>query len=1045
MSKILEIPATQVDSVISIARNTLELDKQAIVFVNSKSSAESQAEKISVTIKLSDAKLEKLSEKLLLAVSSPTRQCKRLALCAKKGVAFHHAGLTSKQRELIEDAFRDGLLRVICATPTLCLSKDSMIWHEMSETKVSKFRNSDSLFALSKNNLLSMKPQKIEKIKNSSNLIQITSVSDYKIKVTPNHKMFIKRGDKKFLLKAEKLKKTDKIATVGRLNINNIRTPSLKTFIKQNQLPISNLKFNSELSYFIGVMLGDGYSGAEYSNSEIIYKGSPCIVGIDEEIFSNAVKICKKFKISHKKNKNFNGTPQLIMGKDKWFRELMVNCGVEKRDKKYISRELMTMSLENTASLLRGLFDTDGCVEKNSRISFSNISEVLIKQIQKLFLRFGIISTIKRKKSSSMKIYEKEYQTVPCFEILITQKQSIIDFYKFIGFNIKRKEKSLIDLVSKILSNLNYVSCKKCNYKIYRDLFSGRTKDMKQWGKNKFEVINVLGMKKELGSRELKNLLGFEPKKKDTRLNHHYELIKKRKICSISKTEWFWSLNEIGTWMYKTILSKNKEFIEFFKYKNCPLCQTELDWIIKKGWRSSDFDGDIFWDCIRKIEEVDVEEEVFDVVLPEKPINNHLFLANGFIVHNSMGLDLPAFRVVIRDLKRYGGPWGMSDIPVLEYEQQAGRAGRPGKEDYGEAICIAKTNSEKEKIFDKYVYGEPEKIFSKLAVEPVLRTHVLSLIANGFIHDKLSMFEFFDKTFYAHQYADLEKLHLVLEKVLGLLDEWEFVKLKSGNKDFVSADEFDNGFFDITPIGRRVSELYLDPYTANFLMTCLRRANPKLLINFSFLHMLSSTFEIRPLLRVKVSEYEKVQEKLLPYSEHLLSLEPSMFDESYDEFLNASKTALFFQDWIDEKSEEWLLETYNIRPGEVNAKLELADWLLYSTFELAKMMQFQPLLKDISRVRVQLKYGVKEELLPLLKLRNIGRIRARKMYNNKLKSLTDIKNVDITTLSQLIGKAIAISVKKQLGQEFDPKKVLVKENKRKGQISLNDYTKKRKN
>ena len=59
------------------------------------------------------------SKKVLKALDNPTKQCKRLALCIAKGIAFHHAGLHSKQRELIEDNFRAGLIKVICSTPTL--------------------------------------------------------------------------------------------------------------------------------------------------------------------------------------------------------------------------------------------------------------------------------------------------------------------------------------------------------------------------------------------------------------------------------------------------------------------------------------------------------------------------------------------------------------------------------------------------------------------------------------------------------------------------------------------------------------------------------------------------------------------------------------------------------------------------------------------------------------------------------------------------------------------------------------------------------------
>ncbi|MDW8033528.1 MAG: DEAD/DEAH box helicase [Nitrososphaerota archaeon] len=42
-----------------------------------------------------------------------------LASLFEKGVAFHHAGLTSFQRRIVEDAFRERVLKVITATPTL--------------------------------------------------------------------------------------------------------------------------------------------------------------------------------------------------------------------------------------------------------------------------------------------------------------------------------------------------------------------------------------------------------------------------------------------------------------------------------------------------------------------------------------------------------------------------------------------------------------------------------------------------------------------------------------------------------------------------------------------------------------------------------------------------------------------------------------------------------------------------------------------------------------------------------------------------------------
>jgi len=1031
----LKINSKSDNPAISLALDTINTGKQALVFANTKRSAEKTAEDISAKIKSEDKELTELSEQALHSLARPTRQCERLSRCIRKGIAFHHAGLNSKQKELIENNFRKGVIKIICCTPTLCLSKDSMIWHNISETEVSKFKVSNPIFVLSKNKLIAMKAQKINRIMNSSKLIKISSVSGYSIKVTPNHKMFVKRKDRKIILAAKNISKKDKIATIGKLDLKNIKIPSIKDFIINNKIDIPNYKFDPELSYFIGVILGDGYSGTEIVDGKIKYKGSPSVVGQDEEIFSKVKEVCKKLGLNCKRTITFNGTPQLILGKNKWFRELLVRCGIEKGARKYISNKLMEMDLENTASLLRGLFDTDGYVDKKMGPGFSNTSEDLIKQTQKMLLRFGIVSTIKRKKAGSMKIYEKEYKTLPSFELNIHQKNSIIDFYKFIGFGIRRKQEALIKQVARICSNLNYVSCNNCRYRIYKDIFSGRSKYHKKWGQIKLSVIKLLGKKGELGSRKLKKLLNHEPRGKDTRLNHHYELIKKRRIGSRGNTEWFWSLNLIGKWIFKNIINKNKKIEEFFRLQECPLCRNELNWIVKKGWRDSDFEGDIFWDKIRKIKEVNCENEVYDVVLLNKPENDHMFVANGFIVHNSMGLDLPAYRVILKDLRRYGHR-GLAYIPVLEYLQMAGRAGRPGFDSEGQAIIIAPSESGKEKLLERYIHGDPEEIYSKLAVEPVLRTYVLSLIASNFLTTKKEIFEFFSKTFWAFQFADTFELQQTIERMLELLTSWKFLA-SSKDDDFTSADDLEDKSYKATLLGKRIAELYLDPLTAHNFIECIKNAAAKKTIPFSFLHMLSRSLELRPLLRVKVKEYDRIQEELVKYDSFLLEKEPGLYEPEYDDFLNSVKTAMFLQEWIEEKDEEYLLENYDIRPGEIKAKLDIARWLLYAAEELARIMKYQPMLKELIKLRIRVKNGVKEELIPLLKLEQVGRIRARKLYYNKIKDIKDIKETDVMKLVQILGKKVALSIKKQVGQDFD--KIKTREGKRKGQISLNDY------
>lgn len=397
------------------------------------------------------------------------------------------------------------------------------------------------------------------------------------------------------------------------------------------------------------------------------------------------------------------------------------------------------------------------------------------------------------------------------------------------------------------------------------------------------------------------------------------------------------------------------------------------------------------------------------------------------------GMDLPAFRAIIKDLRRYT-IHGLSWIPVLDYMQMSGRAGRPNYDNEGQAIAIAMSNAEKEKIEERYVNGSPEEIYSKLAVEPVLRTYALSLIAANFTTTKKDLLEFFDKTFYAHQFKDLRRLHSTISKVIDMLDEWEFI-ITSGDDDFASANELKEQKFKATLIGKRIAELYIDPLTANFIITCLRNASDKKLDAFSFLQMISNTLEIRPMLKVGLREHDRIQEAMLEFSDYILENEPSMYEPEYEEFLNSIKTALMFNSWISEQDEEFLLEEYNIRPGELRAKIDIADWLLYAAEEMSKIMHYQYLVKEIVKLRLRLKYGVKEELLPLVRLENIGRVRARILFRNRLRDIKDVKNADLSTLTQLLGEKTALGIKKQLGQE----NLEIPENKRKGQISLRDW------
>jgi superfamily II DNA/RNA helicase len=117
-----EIPFRRKDQLVNIALDSIHSQEQILIFTPSRRSAVSTAERIGKSteslIEPREAKyLDDLATKIVLNISDPLSL--KLAETIKRGVTFHHAGLNSQQRDLIEKAFKKGLIKVLCATPTL--------------------------------------------------------------------------------------------------------------------------------------------------------------------------------------------------------------------------------------------------------------------------------------------------------------------------------------------------------------------------------------------------------------------------------------------------------------------------------------------------------------------------------------------------------------------------------------------------------------------------------------------------------------------------------------------------------------------------------------------------------------------------------------------------------------------------------------------------------------------------------------------------------------------------------------------------------------
>ncbi len=367
------------------------------------------------------------------------------------------------------------------------------------------------------------------------------------------------------------------------------------------------------------------------------------------------------------------------------------------------------------------------------------------------------------------------------------------------------------------------------------------------------------------------------------------------------------------------------------------------------------------------------------------------------------GVNLPAWRVIIRDAKRYQSGYGSVYIPVLEYQQMSGRAGRPRYDREGESILIGRNERDAEELAERFLMGEAENIYSKLSVEPVLRTHVLSLIATT-VRNEEQLMDFFSDTLFAHQYGDISRIKNMLCGIVEKLEEQNFIKRDRG--------------FEVTRMGKRVAELYLDPETAHRLICGMRHG----LESFDYLLLISSTSEMGPF-RIRKSELEKLEEKLALREDIGIEI-PGNWDLEYDNFLCYFKTALALEEWMNERGEDFLMDNYGVTPGGLRSKVDIADWLLYSCQELSNLLRLREESKKIRKIRTRMKYGIKEELVSLVKLREIGRARARILYNSGYRTVSSLRKAPKERLGDLLGPKIAQKVMEQFGKKKEEQKKL---------------------
>lgn len=356
------------------------------------------------------------------------------------------------------------------------------------------------------------------------------------------------------------------------------------------------------------------------------------------------------------------------------------------------------------------------------------------------------------------------------------------------------------------------------------------------------------------------------------------------------------------------------------------------------------------------------------------------------------GVNLPSKYVVIRDHTRWTSN-GPASIPVFDYEQMSGRAGRPQYDDVGYSYLIAKTMDEAFDLEARYVNGEIELTNSKLIDnKDAIYKQIIAQIASSLSKNLDDLNDFFGKTLYGFQMKNNPSMSMFAQDSLN----WELE----------SALEFllQNGIIRATPEGLKTTDFGNLIAKSNYAVetavkikeyvSTMEKLNPAEMI-----YALAETPDL-PLISFKGRKSkDPVRDKLS---------ECGLFAVDIG---NPEATTVSLIEWIDERNEYEIENAYNVYSASTRRSAYEASRLVKFAKNTLEVLGNYSNLKDMDYLSARLYYGVKEDIIPLVVgVKRLGRKRARLLMKTFGDNLSEASEKELQKVEG-IGSKLAGKVK----------------------------------
>jgi len=356
------------------------------------------------------------------------------------------------------------------------------------------------------------------------------------------------------------------------------------------------------------------------------------------------------------------------------------------------------------------------------------------------------------------------------------------------------------------------------------------------------------------------------------------------------------------------------------------------------------------------------------------------------------GVNLPSQTVIIRDYTRWtrqGPKW----IPVFDYEQMSGRAGRPQYDQVGYSYLLAKSPEEAYQLREYYIQGEVEPTSSKLIENKDAVYHqIIGQIAAGLSDNPDELIEFFKKTFYGHQLTNNPNMNIFADNL-----EYEI----NSSLEFLIKNEI----IRPTPTGLRATPFGLLIANSNYSVETsikLRHLATEMdeLDTYKLIYEICKTPDM-PFISFKTRKgKDRVREKLQENGIFVMDVG------------NPEATASSLIEWINERSEYEIENLFNVYAASTRRAAYEASQLIRFFKKICEVAGVYGHSQALDMLTARLYYGVKEDIIPfVVGVKRLGRVRARRLVKTFGYNLENVNEDELQKVDG-IGPKMAAAIKK---------------------------------